>query len=355
MDQVLQPSRFSIQYRGVARGRDYEAWREGICRGFCRLDVGPAGDAYIDCGNDFASVHSLALATPRGSSARFARTRDLMQDGCDDFVLISASYGRIRVTQRNQTIELSKGQMCLTEMNVEGTAELTRQGSFTTARIPRHLLLQVSPRAETRVARPLAHDAALRSMIDRYFALCNDLAAELDAPGQRATAQHFVDLVGLLLGGGAGQEDVLRRPGYSGARLDMMKVQVIDNLHRSGLKIERIAQTNGISARQAQRLFAESGQTFSEFVLDQRLSMARHLLIAASNRHRKISDIAYESGFSDLSYFNRTFKRRFGATPSDIQAGDIAAGSKPATQARHRSNPEEMQDRPISGAGKGAA
>jgi|SRR5579862_1258317 len=117
MNQVLQLNRFSIQYRGVAKGRDCEAWREGICRGFCRLDVGPAGDAYIDCGNDFASELSLALATPRGSSARFARTRDLMQDGCDDFVLISASHGRIRVTQRNQTIELSKGQMCLTEIS----------------------------------------------------------------------------------------------------------------------------------------------------------------------------------------------------------------------------------------------
>jgi AraC-like DNA-binding protein len=327
VNPVLQSSRFSIQYRGAAKGRDYEAWREGICRGFCRLDVGPAGNDDIDCGNDFASVDSLALATPKGSSARFARTRDLMQDGCDDFVLISASHGRVRVTQKSQTIELSKGQMCLTEMNVEGAAELTPVGSFTTARIPRRALLQVSPRAETQVARPLANDAALRSLIDRYFALCNDLAVALDAPGQRAAAQHFVDLVGLLLGGGAGQEDLLTQRGCSAARLGVMKVQVIDNLHFSGLTIEKIAQSNGISARQAQRLFAQSGQTFSEFVLDQRLSMARQLLMAASSRHRKISDIAYEAGFGDLSYFNRTFKRRFGATPSDIQSSAIAGGS----------------------------
>ena len=338
MDQVPQPSRFSIQYRGVASGRDYEAWREGICRGFCRLDVGPAGDDYIDCGNDFAALHSLALATPQGSSARFARTRDLMQDGCDDFVLISASYGRIRVTQRNETIELSKGQMCLAEMNVEGAADLTPAGSFTTIRIPRHLLLQVSPRAETQLARTLAHDAPLRALIDGYFVLCNDLAAELDAPGQKAAAQHLVDLVGLLLGAGADQTNVLRLRGYSAARLDMMKAQVIDHLDRSSLSIERIAQSNGISARQAQRLFAQSGQTFSEFVLDQRLSLARRLLLAASNRHRKISDIAHACGFSDLSYFNRTFKRRFGATPSDMPGKDIADVSSSAMKALHLSS-----------------
>src|ERR1700744_2385701 len=122
MLQAQPPNRFSIFHQGLARGPAYEAWREGICRGFCRLDVGPAEADYIDCGNDFAMLHSVALATPNGSSARFARTRDLLQDGCDDLVLISASYGRMRVTQRSKAIDLSKGEMCLTEMNVEGAA-----------------------------------------------------------------------------------------------------------------------------------------------------------------------------------------------------------------------------------------
>jgi AraC-like DNA-binding protein len=38
-------------------------------------------------------------------------------------------------------------------------------------------------------------------------------------------------------------------------------------------------------------------------------------------RHRKVADIAAEAGFNDLSYFNRAFRRHFGATPSDIRAG----------------------------------
>jgi AraC-like DNA-binding protein len=31
---------------------------------------------------------------------------------------------------------------------------------------------------------------------------------------------------------------------------------------------------------------------------------------------RRISEIAFECGFNDLSYFNRCFRRRFGLTPS---------------------------------------
>jgi AraC-like DNA-binding protein len=34
---------------------------------------------------------------------------------------------------------------------------------------------------------------------------------------------------------------------------------------------------------------------------------------------RSISAVTYEAGFGDLSYFNRTFRRRCGATPSNVR------------------------------------
>ena len=33
-----------------------------------------------------------------------------------------------------------------------------------------------------------------------------------------------------------------------------------------------------------------------------------------------VSSIAYDVGFGDLSYFNRTFRRRFDVTPSQVRA-----------------------------------
>jgi AraC-like DNA-binding protein len=38
---------------------------------------------------------------------------------------------------------------------------------------------------------------------------------------------------------------------------------------------------------------------------------------------RKISAVAFDAGFSDLSYFNRTFRRRYGASPSELRAAAI--------------------------------
>src|SRR6201999_3070915 len=129
------------------------------------LDVGPADDNTIDCHNEFVLLHSVAIATPRGRSARFARTHDLLTDGCDDLVLISATRGKVRVTQKDKAIDLDAGQMCLTEMNVAGAVDLNQAGGFTTTRFPRRLLLQVAPSAETQIARTLGHDRAMSIMI----------------------------------------------------------------------------------------------------------------------------------------------------------------------------------------------
>src|SRR5262249_47244926 len=83
----------AIAYKGGAIGQSYEHWREQICRGFCRLDVEPSKGKRIDCTIKLAPIASLALATAEGVSGQFARTRELLSDGCDDFVLVSATGG----------------------------------------------------------------------------------------------------------------------------------------------------------------------------------------------------------------------------------------------------------------------
>lgn len=68
-------------------------------------------------------------------------------------------------------------------------------------------------------------------------------------------------------------------------------------------------------------LFEAEGLSASEFILSQRLARAHRLLGDPKLIARSISSIAYDIGFGDLSYFNRTFRRRYGATPSEIRAG----------------------------------
>jgi AraC-like DNA-binding protein len=72
-----------------------------------------------------------------------------------------------------------------------------------------------------------------------------------------------------------------------------------------------------MSPRQVQRLFQHAGSSFSEFVLEQRLLLAHRRLSSAGTTRDKISTIALDAGFGDLSYFHRCFRKRFGMTPAE--------------------------------------
>jgi AraC-like DNA-binding protein len=88
-----------------------------------------------------------------------------------------------------------------------------------------------------------------------------------------------------------------------------------------------IAARHGISPRYVRKLFHDEHTTFSDFVLSLRLEWSRRLLRSPGHATCTIASIAHASGFSDLSYFNRTFRRRYAMTPSDIRSGIQASGA----------------------------
>ncbi|HIQ85151.1 MAG TPA: helix-turn-helix domain-containing protein [Candidatus Cryptobacteroides excrementigallinarum] len=61
----------------------------------------------------------------------------------------------------------------------------------------------------------------------------------------------------------------------------------------------------------------ETGETFMSFVTRHRLETACRLLKDPS---LQVSDVCYESGFNDIPHFNRSFRRRFGVSPSAYRA-----------------------------------
>ena len=77
--------------------------------------------------------------------------------------------------------------------------------------------------------------------------------------------------------------------------------------------------------RYVHKLFENKGFTFSSFVRDQRLACAHRMLSDPRLADHTIGSIAFDVGFGDLSYFNRTFRRRYGATPGEIRQSALKA------------------------------
>ena len=74
-----------------------------------------------------------------------------------------------------------------------------------------------------------------------------------------------------------------------------------------------------MTTRYLQMLFESEGTTFSAFVREQRLARAFRMLTNPRFCGSKVADVALGCGFGDVSYFNRKFRARFGASPREVR------------------------------------
>ena len=81
--------------------------------------------------------------------------------------------------------------------------------------------------------------------------------------------------------------------------------------------LARVSHAAGLSPMVFSRVFSRVvRKNFSQYVLELRLDRACRLLTETA---RSISEIGYESGFSNLSNFNRLFRKNRGMTPREYR------------------------------------
>jgi len=89
------------------------------------------------------------------------------------------------------------------------------------------------------------------------------------------------------------------------------------------LSIEAFAKLCGRSLSSFKREFREYyGSSPGCWLLDRRLECSAHLLSATN---MSITEIVFECGFEQPSHFSRTFKEKFGQTPSEYRGARAAA------------------------------
>jgi AraC-like DNA-binding protein len=137
---------------------------------------------------------------------------------------------------------------------------------------------------------------------------------------QHAVVDHLYDLMAVVFGAAPEAAEAARNRGIRAARIRAITHDIPKSIDRTDLSLTVLAACHGLAPRAVQRLFESEGTTFTEYVLAQRLARAHRLLIDPRRGGDKISVIAWDSGFGDLSYFNQAFRRRYGQTPSDVRA-----------------------------------
>jgi AraC-like DNA-binding protein/mannose-6-phosphate isomerase-like protein (cupin superfamily) len=101
-----------------------------------------------------------------------------------------------------------------------------------------------------------------------------------------------------------------------GKRMGNVMAFILAENHRN-ISLKEVAETANMSKEAFCRFFKErTGKTFTEFLNELRIHKSCHLL---QETELSISQIAYQTGFQNLSYFNRAFKKFRNETPKDLR------------------------------------
>jgi AraC-like DNA-binding protein len=228
-------------------------------------------------------------------------------------------------SRRGHEMVLSDGDAVLMT-NEEATWTMSSPSSVKIAgiRVPRSAIAPLVPKLENVTMRRITKDTSGLRLLRKYLDVVADDEALAASASQRLIVGHFYDLVALALGASSDAKALAADRTVGAVRLAAIKADILANLDDGNLNATMVSTRSGVTVRYLHKLFESDGITYSEFVLGERLARAYCLLTNPLHSGRAISTIAFELGFNDLSYFNRTFRRRYSATPSEIRDGAAA-------------------------------
>jgi AraC-like DNA-binding protein len=130
-----------------------------------------------------------------------------------------------------------------------------------------------------------------------------------------------------------GQQHLLARPTRASELLEKIESFLAVCRHNP-VSLKEVAACVNLSPCHFCSVFKQqTGLTFSQYRLRQRLAKARQLL---GDDRRRVSDVAFESGFGSIPHFNRAFRRWFGCSPSQyrLRMAESKSGSSKSKSPR---------------------
>lgn len=317
--RVIVPELLST--KGLNAPEASALWRDFWTRTFAKVEVETPINRLLVADARVMSLPGIVLAALSMTDVTISRSRAELDDNSKGFLLVICTRGSLLVRAGDRTVKLDRH---------DATAIACGEPSLTQVLEPANALLVLVPAS---VFEPLlidmdgivggfisAQSPALQLLIN-YLTLLNT-DTQLENLALRAkVVSHLYELVAFAVSTG---RDVMARgrgKGAAAAKFRTIKADVLEALSQHDLSADAIAAKRGLSPRYIRRLFEKDGQTFTEFVMEQRLLKAHAMLTDSSEDERAISAIAKICGFSGVSYFNRIFRRRYGVTPTQAREG----------------------------------
>jgi AraC-like DNA-binding protein len=305
----------------LAHKKRFDLWRDIYMSQFGLFDFAISEKLPFSAALEIMPVGPVALGTMCGTIEKVARTaHEVANDSRDTYCLIiNQGSATMNGTLGQRDYVLEGGSAVLMQSDEKGSMVREARGAgedWLNIVMPGALLRATLSNADDLVARGTPPDSEVVRLLAGYAGTLKRHGA-IASPELAAHAAHtLMDLVVLSLGAGGESAEQAAVRGLRGARLQAVLGQIRERFTEVSFSTKDVAIVLNISPRYINDILQETGKSFADRVLELRLQRARAMLADPRCMAMRIGAIAYAAGFADISHFNRSFRHRFGLTPS---------------------------------------
>jgi AraC-like DNA-binding protein len=293
-------------------------WREEYARRMLQLDFEPV-EGTVFRASTVGIVDGIRIVKSSFSPGFTIRDDELVKDSDDSYAFLISRSKHIIVDKKFQHFQLGHGDAALLRICEPGVVGAKTSFDYVAMMIPSAELQSRLSRTDIDLNKRLSKTSEGLQLLRSYVRALETGKRVMSINARAAIQHHLFDLAALAI------ENQLELgestlSAIASARLAAAQEIIKSRFDQLEISIASVASALNVSPRYLQRLFHLSDTTFTAYVNGLRLDQAYTLLTDAKWDAIRISDIALRVGFSDISYFDRSFKHRFEASPSDIRA-----------------------------------
>ena len=305
----------------------FKVWREQYMAAHGLLDIARTEDQPFSLRFSYVPYGDLGIGQFNGTLSCVARTEHHVLASPNDTLCLFLNRGHERVSfsHSGREGELAPAGITLFRDWEAAVASGGPQNRMLFVPIPRSRLAALVGNPEDLAGMVLDTDKPASRYLIRYLTLLTQLNETDDDERLNAhIGTTLLDLIALVLGTSKEAADCAQMRGLRAARTQDVVARIAAGFADPTFSPDGVAAELGVSVRYVQDLLQETGTSFSARVLEHRLQRARAMLAEQGNDGMRIGQIARASGFNEVPYFNRCFRRRFGASPTDIRTDGTA-------------------------------
>ena len=290
----------------------------------CRLEVDFSGDR-LDVDVTVRGLSQIVVSDSYLVDHTAWRTPAHVADGDDSMMLVIPRQGMLGIAAGNKAESIcGPGQLFLLPQEDPWISRSESTLFVTSIGLPRSYLQSRISAPDKVIGKSFQpSDTYAYRLLTGYLENLYRTGEILSGPVAKLAELQIMDLAALVLGVNEECEIIAGDRGVKQARYQAMRNYIRLRMFDADLSADVVARHFNISPQYLRKIFSEFNLTFTDYLNAVRLDWVYQNLANPTHSRNYISTLAYRAGFSNLAWFNRAFKRRFGRSPSEVREATL--------------------------------